>query len=719
MRRLPRRWIGAVIFAGGLLAASVGVVVWRTAAQPVGSARGPLVLISIDTLRADHLPAYGYSGDSRTPAIDALVADGILFERAYTHAPQTLPAHVSLFSGRLPLHHGVRDNVGFSVRSGERLLPEWLREQGITTAGVVSSAVLRESTGIARGFDFFDAAMPPVSGDAALDEAQRDGSASLAIAEQWLRNQPSSRWFLFLHLYEPHAPYLPPERFRHLQPYDGEIAYADELVGRLIDALRDTGRYDPATIVLLSDHGEGLGDHGEQEHGLFVYEEAVHVPLIVKLPGQRNRRARVRELVAHMDIVPTLLDLAGTPVPADLPGRTLRPLLEGRTKGWAERSIYSEALFGRYHFGWSELFALTDSRYRFIQAPRPELYDLQSDSRERHNVTDVRPSTALGMGQALAKVLAGSTVERPRKLAPDEHERLASLGYVGPQTGGADGPLSVRPDPKDKVDVLVRYRRSLEHVAEGRFAEAVDLLRQIAREEPGMIEVWTRAGRLLLRLGHNQEAVAAFKESVRRDPTSVSALLELSTALLRLQRLDEADVHAQLAAAIARDHEAGASAAAYEMLATIALARHDGENARRFAGFAQRADAGCPLPDYVDGRLAYAAGRYEDAWTSFERALRQSRSRTTQIRGLHLYSGDVLARLGRFDEAEREFRDEARFYPDSAWAYLSLANLYQTFGRVGEAEQMLSAMLRAVPSPEARAQAARLRAARANVVERP
>ena len=706
--RPPRRGLASAV----VLAATAVLLAGYFATLPLERPRGPIIVISIDTLRADHLPAYGYNG-GRTPAIDALVADSVLFERAYTHSPLTLPAHVSILSGQLPQHHGVRDNVGFSVKPDQKLLPGLLREHGYATAGVVSSAVLREATGIGAGFDFFDGRMPPARGGAALDEAQRDGARSLAIAQDWIRRQDSRDWFLLVHLYEPHAPYSPPQRYQHLLPYDGEIAYADEIVGKLVDGLRGSGLYDGAIIVLLSDHGEGLGGHGEQEHGLFLYEEAVHVPLVVKLPGQRNAGSRIAVLVQHIDLFPTLLALAGAAVPPDLPGRSLRELLEGHRTGWPDRSIYSETLFGRYHFGWSELYALTDSRFRFIDAPRPELYDLQDDPREQHNLAEIKPPTALAFRQALAKVVNASAVATPHALTPEARERLASLGYVGPQSGAImPSAAGSRADPKDKVHVLVNYRAALQHVAAGKPGEAVDLLRQIGRDEPAMADVRQTIGRLLVRQGKAGEAIEAYREFLRQRPASVSGLLDLASVLLALERLDEAQQHAHLAATVGVNQDPAEAVAAFELLAKIALARQDSDLARQYARRAEGIDPGFPLRDYVDGRVAYSAGRFGDASTAFERAVKAGGSRTNQIRGLHLYAGDSLAHLERFAEAERQFSEEIRLFPDNTWAYLSLANLYQTFGRLDEADRVLDEMLRAAPSVEARAQAGRLRSAR-------
>jgi choline-sulfatase len=397
-----------VLVAIGTALAAVGGWRYARASAPVS---GPIVLISIDTLRADHLPVYGYA-HVRTPAIDALAADGVVFERAYSHAPQTLPAHVAMLAGRLPFETGVRDNVGFAVKPGERLLPQMLRERGFTTGGVVSAYVLRKETGIAQGFDFFDGDMPSSSPELSIGQVQRDGSASEAIAEHWLDSQRSSRVFLFLHLYEPHKPYTPPARFSQFAPYDGEIAYADEIVGRLVHYLKAHQLYDQSTIVLLSDHGEGLGDHGEQEHGLFVYDEAIHVPLIVKQEGNAGAGRRIADLVQHIDLVPTILDLVKAPGVGSLRGRSLKPVLEGTGK-LAPPTIYSEALYARYHFGWSELTAVTDERYRYVKAPREELYDLTRDPRERTNIAEERPQPRQALRSALDRVAAGTTIPTP------------------------------------------------------------------------------------------------------------------------------------------------------------------------------------------------------------------------------------------------------------------------------------------------------------------
>src|SRR5262249_9493377 len=433
-----------IIFLAALSTTLAALGGWRSG-RASGPVSGPIILVSIDPLGADPRPAYGYR-KVKTPAIDALAADGVVFERAYSHAPQTLPAHAALLSGQLPFETGVRDNVGFTIRRGERLLPQMLRDRGFTTAGIVSASVLRAATGISQGFDFFDGEMPAASPELSIGQVQRDGAESERIAERWLGSIGTARAFLFLHLYEPHKPYAPPERFSAYAPYDGEIAYADEIVGRLIRYLKSHQLYDRSTVILLADPGEGVGDHGEQEHGLFVYDEAIHVPLIVKQEGNVGAGRRVVDLVQHIDLVPTILDLVRAPIPGGLRGRTLKPVLDG-TGRLDPTTVYAEALYARYHFGWSELTAVTDDRYRYIKAPREELHDLQHDPREQTTLAADRPQARQALRGALDAVAGGAAIQAPHEVTAEARERLQALGYVGTQSEVAAGPGEALPDP--------------------------------------------------------------------------------------------------------------------------------------------------------------------------------------------------------------------------------------------------------------------------------
>jgi arylsulfatase A-like enzyme/Tfp pilus assembly protein PilF len=693
-----------IVFLAALGTALAAVGGWRyaRASSPVS---GPIIMISIDTLRADHLPVYGYK-NGRTPAIDALAADGVVFERAYSHAPQTLPAHAALLSGRLPFENGVRDNVGFTVKTSERLLPQMLRDRGYATGGIVSTFVLRKETGIARGFDFFDAEMPALA-NATIGQLQRDGAASEAVAERWLSSVGSSRAFLFLHLYEPHKPYSPPARFGEFAPYDGEIAYSDEIIGTFIRYLKSHQLYDQSTIVLLSDHGEGLGDHGEQEHGLFVYDEAIHVPLIIKQEGNAGAGGRIADVVQQIDLVPTILALAKAPDPGHLRGRSLKPLLEG-TGRLSDTPVYSEALYARYHFGWSELTAITAERYRYIKAPRDELYDLQHDPDERANVAPERPQTRQALRGVLDRLMTGSIIHAPAAVTTDARERLQVLGYVGAQTGVSTAPGEELPDPKDKREILETYRAAIDLAGDGKWTAAIGRLQQILREDPGMADVWSQLAAFASRLDRLDLAAEAFRHYIALKPSDPGGYLAAAATLLKQRKLDEARGDARLAADLAGT-DARARADAHEILARIALARHEAETARHEAALARQADPKLPLPAYVEGRILYDQGKYDEALPLFlEAVTEQQKSRGSPLSDLHYHTGDTLGRLERYPEAEAQLKVELEAFPQNVRARAGLAMLYQATGRADTASQVLADMLRVTPTPESYALAARV-----------
>ena len=329
------------LVAAGTALAAVGGWRYARASAPVS---GPIILITIDALRADRLPLYGYSR-VKTPAFDALGADGVVFERAYSHVPQPLPAHASLFSGRLPFETGVRDGVGFAVKDGERMLAEVLSDRDYATGAVVSSIALGRETGLAQGFAFFDDRFDEP--DNPESPIRRSGEASERVAERWLQSAGTPRAFLFLHLADLHAPSAWASRVDQDEPYDGAVAHVDDIVGRLMKYLKGHQLYDQSTIILVGGHGEGLGSHGELAHGLWVYDEAVHVPLVVKQAAGEGAGRRVTDLVQHVDLMPTILDLAKAPVPNNLRGQSLKPLLAG--PGHLPRRLaYAESLLGTW-----------------------------------------------------------------------------------------------------------------------------------------------------------------------------------------------------------------------------------------------------------------------------------------------------------------------------------------------------------------------------------
>jgi arylsulfatase A-like enzyme/predicted Zn-dependent protease len=663
------------------------------------SAGGPVVLISIDTLRADRLGAYGYA-QARTPVLDAFAREAIVFDRAYAHAPQTLPSHASMFTGLLPFEHKVRDNVGFALPEGSTTLAALMRGAGYTTGGFVSAFVLRRETGIAQGFDEFDATFPAMAADRSPAQVQRAGPETLAAADTWLKSLTSNRFFLFFHIYEPHKPYRAPERFSSLAPYDGEVAYADEITGGLLDVLKRRGWYDAATIIVLSDHGEGLGDHIEEEHGLFLYDEVIRVPWMIKLPGARAG-ARVSERVQHIDLVPTLARLAGFARPKGLSGRDLSGALLNRGR-IAPQGIYAEALYPRYHFGWSELLSLTDDRYRYIKAPREELYDLERDPAERTNVIGERPQAAAALRAALDQLVAGRSIDKPSSVSDEDRQRLAALGYVGTQSAArADGASQSLPDPKDKAPLLRAYRQAIEMIGTGRLDESATVLKKILDDDPDMTDVWSQYAAVLGRLNRYADSLDAYKQVIRLQPEEPNGLLGAASMLLGLNRLDEARAHAELAV----KH---APAQAHQAIALIEVSRKRDGEAMRQAELAAKAEPGLPMPLFIRGTIEYNSQRYGEALKYLLEARTAYSQRSAQARDLHFMIGDSLARLERYQEAEPFLVAETRLYPQHVRARASLALLYQSMGRPAEAERVLTDLTRDVPTREAYDTVARL-----------
>jgi choline-sulfatase len=537
-----------------------------TVAEPTGA---PVVLISIDTLRSDRLPAYGYDG-VETPAIDGLRRDGILFERAYSSSPLTLPSHVSILTGLLPTGHGARDNIGYPVRPDlHPMLQQWLSDAGYATGAGVSAWVLRADTGIAAGFDHYDDRLPP-SSRFGVQAVQRPGTETLAAVLPWLREVADQPFFLFLHLFEPHSPYAAPEPFgsRYQDPYDGEIAAADAIVGQLVHELRDLSVYDDALIILLSDHGEGLGDHGEREHGVFLYRSTVQVPLILKTPGGERAGDAVSRPVGLVDVARTVLSEAGLPIPETVGGRSL---LEFDAPDAPARPLYAETLYPRLHFGWSDLAAVVQGDHQYIGAPRPELYDLVKDPDQVDNRIDRDTELAVSLADALGRWDRG--FELPGSVDAEERERLEALGYVASTAVAAAGPL---PDPKDRIHVLEDLRIAQSLLERGDAAAAANQFGEVLRREPGIEDAWVLFIRALRSAGDRRRALGAMAEARRSLPDSDAVGLEAASLLMAEERFDEAEPLAN--AAIDYD-----PATARVLLAQIHLSRGDIEAAERAA----------------------------------------------------------------------------------------------------------------------------------------
>jgi arylsulfatase A-like enzyme/cytochrome c-type biogenesis protein CcmH/NrfG len=533
-----------LITALAVAAALVCVVVARRSGFGPRPPRPNLLLVSLDTLRADRLGAYGYA-QAQTPRLDALAARGVRFTQATTVAPLTLPAHASLLTGTFPAFHGVRDNGGFYLGDDALTLAEVLKAQGYATAGFVGAFVLDSRWGIAQGFDtYFDDFDLSKYGGVGLDTVQRRGDEVVAHAAAWLDAARAAPFFAWVHLYDPHAPYDAPEPYRSRFPpglqgaYDAEVAYTDAVVGTLLERVGQE-RLKDTLVVVVGDHGESLGEHQEQAHGFFVYDATVQVPLIVAGPGLAPRT--VDEQVRLVDVMPTVLERLGVPASAAVQGRSLVPLTRGERLGL---TAWSETYYPRYHYGWSQLEALRDGRFKLVAAPRPELYDLRADPHETRDLSAAEPERVAAFTRVLDELrtrLAGrAAAAGPQAVDRETEERLQALGYVGGSVSARHLEERPRGDPKDKIGLYNLLKRAGSASLEGRLDAAVALVREALAADPEIIEGHTLLGNFHAKAGRHADAVDAYRRALALDPEHRGATFSLALAYKNLGRLDDA-----------------------------------------------------------------------------------------------------------------------------------------------------------------------------------
>lgn len=483
-----------------------------------------VLVITIDTLRADRLGAYGDT-KARTPALDGLARQGVLFERAYTPVPITLPAHVSLMTGLLPPAHGVRGNGAFALGTSVPTLAEALKASGRRTAAFVGGFPLSRRFGLSRGFDEYDDAMSKAGG-VNYDFAERRARDVVGAAGRWLSKNPGPV-FLWVHLFDPHAPYDPPPEFRTDDPYRDEIASADSAVSTLMSAW--DARPGGSMVVATSDHGEAFGEHGEWSHSLFIYDTTLHVPLLIRAPGfEAGKRSGVT--VGLTDVAATVLDVAGATA-GSLPGVSLARALGPDAR---DRPLYAETQAPRLDFGWSDLRAFREDGFKWIRAPKPELYALSDDPAETRNRTSEDSPRARALDAALSKALFAAG-ERIASRAPDAEssERLRSLGYVQGPGGKGSGA-----DPKDRVDIARKIASATGPFAD--WPEAIRSYRALAALDPENPLLNLRLADALLRSGQPEPSLPFFARVVKAGPITADPHIGYATAFAQLNRLKEA-----------------------------------------------------------------------------------------------------------------------------------------------------------------------------------
>ncbi len=511
------------------------------------------LLVTIDTCRADHLGAYGYKKGA-TPNLDRLAQEGVVFENAFALQPITLPSHSTIMTGMHPAAHGVLDNGLFKLPPGARTIAEIERDKGRQTGAVVASFVLNSRFGLDRGFDTYDDDLVEKinSSSSSFDEILASAVSDRAL--EWIGGRKSSRWFLWLHYFDPHAPYNPPARHERpgMSSYDGEIAFVDAELGRVLSFLEESGLRDNTLVMVVGDHGEGLGEHGEETHGYFLYDSTTRVPMILSMPGSIPAGLRIKERVTLMDAAPTIADATGTGEGESFQGRSLLPLVFGREDGPERGSIISMTHLPWYQHGWSPSYSIRKDDVKYIMSPRPELYDQGKDPAETNDLIEGEKGLAEAMKRELKKELIELGEEKlgDGRLALDEEarEKLAALGYISTAGVKRDDETEDAPDVKDMIKVLSLMKDAWTYKSKGDFVSATRAMERVVAMDPGNRRALLEMGRWKTDLKDYGGAEKALRDLIALDPEYSDAYYELGRALANAGGLEEAEsiIKAQL-----------------------------------------------------------------------------------------------------------------------------------------------------------------------------
>jgi len=642
-----------------------------------------VILITMDTLRADHVGCYGAT-QVQTSTVDALCHDGVVFDRAISQVPLTWPSHAAILTGMYPFQNGIQDFTGQPLSPQFRTVAQVFKQHSYTTGAVVSAFVLDRSWGLGRGFDFYDDAFSAeafMKKDIGLVDRRAGESVSHAIA--WLEKTTHRPFFLWLHLYDPHSPYDPPEPFRsqyrdHL--YDGEVAYADHELGRLITWLKRNRLYDPSLIIFVSDHGESLGEHGESEHGFFIYNSTVHIPLIVKPPaGSRLRPGHVATPVESIAVAPTLLHFGG-----------VRDLIEKQFQGRGlfdpgsrdQEEAYSETFYPFSSFGWSPLHALQTSRYQYIDAPQPELYDLSLDPQEKTNLASQQTATVAVLKEKLQQKLKknpyASAGAQSSRLSPDALEKLSALGYVAYGSPVSSAALAAGlPDPKSKTEEFNSILAAADAFHAGDFSAGEALLAKVREKDPQIYVVPFMLGEAALRQQKWEEAAAQLKQCLELNPNFDQAMTGLARALIGLGSPDQAREWVDKALKINPQnyrawYELGVIEAKTDKPAAIEAYEKAVSIQPNFA----------PLRRDL-GMLQFEQKNYPEAAKHLSKAveLGVNEARISNFLGISYSS------TNRFLKAVESYRRALKLDPNLAEAHLNLGYAYQRLNRAKQAHQ--------------------------------
>ncbi len=656
-----------------------------------------VILITVDTLRADKVGCYGAAGVA-TPAMDAFAAQGIRYERAISQTPLTLPSHTTIMTGTLPIFHGVRDNGGFVVPSELVTMAESFKAKGYDTAAFVAAYVLDSKWGLNQGFDtYFDKFDLSRFEKISLGEVQRPANEVIDEALGWIDKKKDGRFFAWIHLYDPHTPYAPPEPFKSQypqNPYLGEIAFTDTQLARLWDYLGRNGLRDNLFLVFASDHGESLGEHEETTHGFFVYQAALHVPLIIVTPFPGLRGVTSAETVGLADIMPTVCEMAGLPVPAEVQGKSLVPSFF-RPGAAADRLAYSETFYPRYHYGWSDLRSVQDGRFKLILAPVPELYDLDRDPGEEKNLVYLEKKVFEDLS-ARAEVLMAEAGRNAlevdlKKVDEETREKLAALGYVGSFTDSSKLKGQKLANPRDKIGVFNELSRARESGLEGDPEEAIRTIQAIIKEDPTIADAHFSLGNVFSKARRFGEAVESFKKSLELKPDDSFAVINIANAYQAMGRFDEAEKF--VLDYLARGFD---DSQLYFLLGTLKVNQSEPDKA---VPYFEKCLAGNPRSASAHNSLAaiYLNRSGDGDLARAEEHLNAASAINPTLTSLRYNMAQLRENQNRLAEAADLYLQEIADSPKSFKALFNLSRVYRLMGREEEEYDALQKTIAANP----------------------
>ncbi len=605
-----------------------------------------VILITIDTLRADYLSIY--SDKAETPNIKKFAEKGVVFERCIAQTPLTLPSHTTILSGTYPLFHKVRDNGGFVVPKKLELISEILKKYGYNTAAFIGAYVLHSKWGLNQGFDVYNDVFDMTKYKAiSLGSIQKRADEVLKEARKWLIKNKNKKFFIWIHLYDPHIPYNPPPPFDEIykgQPYRGEVEYTDYELGKFFNFLDKNEISDNSITVITGDHGESLGEHKESTHGFFIYQSTVWVPLIIKANVNFPLK-RIDKIVEHVDIVPTILDFLGINYKGMIQGKSLLPLLLRESEN-SFNIAYTETYYPRFHYGWSELKGVVYKNYKYILAPKEEIYDLVRDPDELDNIVVKKSPERRKLKRIIKKFIKDKSIGslspvKKDKLTPEEMQKLSALGYV---SGFVNTKEKELPDPKDKIEIYNSLKRIKKLMKKKSYDVAIKLAEKLLKKEPEIVDGYMLLGNLYYRKKDFEKAVIAFKEVLKRKPDYNFAMINIINCYLNMQEYEKA------------------------MFEIKNFIKKFPEDSALFFEF---------------GKLYVLKGDYENAIKMLKRAIKVYPKNTQAMNKL----GEIYVVEDKLDEAEKILQQAVKINPTMKEIYFNLAQIAEKKGNLKEANE--------------------------------